>query len=258
MGRTRYNRREPAQEARMARPRIGITRGLSPSKPVDEVPGSYLRYHERVREAGGEPVDLHPALDAPPDRLVADLDGVVICGGPDVNPSRFGEDAHAETYGIDDARDALELGVIGAALARDLPVLAICRGHQVLNVALGGPLLQHIDGDGHRAHDGGWGDSRYHDITIAPGSKLHALLGRDQMQTNSRHHQAITRDGLAPGLVPTAWSPDGLVEGLESTAHRWVVGVQWHPEREEVMDAFRPLFADFVAAAGVRVTVSAD
>jgi putative glutamine amidotransferase len=242
----------------MPRPRIGVTRSLSPSKPADEVPGSYLRYHDRVREAGGDPVDLHPAMAIPPEQLVADLDGVVICGGPDVNPSRFGQDAHPETYGVDDARDALELGVLRAALARDLPVFAICRGHQVLNVALGGPLLQHIDGDGHRAHDGGMGESRFHDIMIERGSKLYALLGRERMQTNSRHHQAVTVAGIAPGLVATATSPDGLVEGLESPAHRWVVGVQWHPEREEVMDAFRPLFTEFVAAARVQTSVSAD
>lgn len=241
----------------MARPRIGITRGLSPTRPAGEIPNAYQRYHDRVREAGGEPVDLHPALGAPPEHLVAHLDGVVICGGPDINPSLYGQKPHPKTYGIDDARDALELGVIRAALARDLPVFAICRGHQALNVALGGPLLQHIEGDGHSA-DETTGESRFHDITIAPGSKLYALLGHERMPANSRHHQAVTQDGVAPGLVPTAWSPDGLVEGLESRGHRWVVGVQWHPEREEVMDAFRPLFADFVAAARAQMAVSAE
>jgi putative glutamine amidotransferase len=242
----------------MAVPRIGITRGLSPTKRVDEIPGSYQKYHDRVREAGGEPVDLHPALGAAPERLIDGLDGVVICGGPDVNPAVFGQALHPETAGIDDARDALELGVIRAALTRDLPVFAICRGHQVLNVALGGPLLQHIEGDGHRAHDGGMGESRFHDLLIEDGSKLATLLRRREMVTNSRHHQAVTRDGIAPGLVPTAYSPDGLIEGMESPSHRWVIGVQWHPERDEVKDAFRPLFDDFVAAALARVSVSAD
>lgn len=233
----------------MAPPRIGVTRGLSSTKPAGEIPSVYQKYHDRVREAGGEPVDLHPGLGVPPERLLDSLDGVVICGGPDINPARYGQQQHPETAGIDDARDALELGVIKAALARDLPVFAICRGHQALNVACGGPLLQHIEGDGHRAHDGGMGDSRFHDIKIETGSRLAGLLAQRWMKTNSRHHQAVTRDGVAPGLVPTAYSPDGLVEGLESPSHRWVVGVQWHPERDEVKDAFRPLFDAFVSVA---------
>ena len=239
----------------MAQPRIGVTRGLSPTKPVDEIPFTYQKYHDRVRESGGEPVDLHPALGAPYARLIEGLDGVVICGGPDVNPSIYGQEPHPETAGIDDGRDALEIAMITEAMARDLPVFAICRGHQILNVALGGPLLQHIEGDSHRAHDGGAGDSRFHDLLIEPGTKLHALLGQERMETNSRHHQAVTTDGIAPGLLPTAFSPDGLVEAMEHPAYRWVVGVQWHPERDEVKDAFRPLFADFVAQAAARVSV---
>lgn len=237
----------------MSRPRIGITRSLSPTKAVDEVPRGYQSYHVRVREAGGEPVDLHPVLDVSPEALLDGLDGVVIAGGPDLDPIEYGAEKHPETNAITEEikrRDALELGLIRAALARDLPVFAICRGHQALNVARGGPLLQHIEGDGHRAHDGGAGDSRWHEIDIAPDSKLGALLGERRMRTNSRHHQAVTRDGVAPGLMPTAWSvPDELVEGLESPSHRWVVGVQWHPERDEVKDAFRALFEAFLAEA---------
>jgi putative glutamine amidotransferase len=240
----------------MTRPRIGITRGLSSTKPVDEVPATYQNYHARVREAGGEPVDLHPALETPPEQLLDGLDGIVVSGGPDINPAVYGQDVHPETAGISDARDALELGLIRAAMARDLPVFAICRGHQALNVACGGPLLQHIEGDGHRAHDGGMGDSRFHDLAIAEDSKLARILGRTAMQTNSRHHQAVTQDGIAPGLIPTAWSPDGLVEGMESPAHRWVVGVQWHPERPEVMDDFRALFDEFIGVAAQQVAGS--
>jgi putative glutamine amidotransferase len=240
----------------MERPRIGITRSLSLKRAVDEIPFTYQSYHARVREAGGEPVDLHPALAVPPERLIEALDGLVICGGPDINPARYGQLPRPETAGIDDGRDALELALIQLAMARDLPLLAICRGHQALNVACGGPLLQHIEGDGHRAHAGGSGDSRFHDITIAAGSRLYRLLGARRMRANSRHHQAVTADGVAPGLVPTAWSPDGLVEGLESPAHRWLLGVQWHPERDEVKDAFRVLFDDFVRAAAARAAAT--
>lgn len=231
----------------MPLPRIGVSRGLSRSRPDGGIPSVYQQYHDRIREAGGEPVDLYPGLSAP-ERLLDDLGGVVICGGPDINPDRYGQDRHPETAGIDDARDALELGLLREAMARDLPAFAICRGHQALNVARGGPLLQHIEGDGHRAYGDGLSDSRFHDITLAPGSRLARLLGATSMRVNSRHHQAVTAEGVAPGLIPVAWSPDGLVEGLESPEHRWVVGVQWHPERDEVRAPFWPLFEDFVRA----------
>ncbi len=233
----------------MAAPRIGITRSLAPSLPVETVPFSYQKYHDRVREAGGEPVDLHPAMTAAAEQLLMDLDGVIISGGPDINPSRYDQEPHPETAGISDARDGLEIGLIQAAMARDLPVFCICRGHQALNVALGGPLLQHIDGDGHRALEGGAGDSRWHDIEVRAGTRLSALIGAGTIRTNSRHHQAVLPEALGDGLVISAMSPDGLVEGMESPAHRWVVGVQWHPERDEVEEPFRPLFRDFLDAA---------
>ena len=232
----------------MAGPRIGITRAVSSSKPVDQIPSYYHSYHARVREAGGEPVDLPAGRDPVAEGLFDTLDGVLIPGGADVNPTRYGERRHPQTVGINDDLDELELVVIRASLARDLPVFAICRGHQALNVACGGALLQHIEGDGHRAHDDG--TSRFHDVTIAAGSRLASLLGQRTMPANSRHHQAVTADTLAPGLVATAWSPDGLIEGLESPAHQWVVGVQWHPERDEVIADFRPLFEDFIRTAG--------
>ncbi len=240
----------------MERPRIGITRSLSSKRAVDDIPLTYQSYHARVREAGGEPVDLHPALAVPPERLTATLDGLVICGGPDINPARYGQTPHPETAGVDDARDALELGLIRLAIAQDVPLFAICRGHQALNVACGGPLLQHIEGDGHRALDGGTGESRFHDLIIAEGSRLHRLLGVRRVRVNSRHHQAVTADGVAAELVPTAWSSDGLVEGLESLSHRWLLGVQWHPERDEVKDIFQALFDDFVRAAAARAAVT--
>lgn len=229
----------------MSRPRIGITRSGS----ADRISPSYQSYHERIREAGGEPVDLYPAIGTAPQELVAGLDGLILTGGPDVAPHRYGAAPEPELGAVDEPRDALELGLLDAVLARDLPLLAICRGHQVLNVGFGGGLLQHIAGDGHRALDEGRGESRFHDVVVAQGSRLARLIGAGTVQTNSRHHQAVLADSIGAGLVVTALAADGTIEGLESPSHRWVLAVQWHPERDEVSARFRPLFEAFIAAA---------
>jgi len=231
----------------VAKPRIGITRSGS----AERISSSYQSYHDRIREAGGDPVDLFPTIDAPPAALIAGLDGLLVTGGPDVRPERYSAPPAPETDDGDPARDDLELGLLVEAMARDLPVLAICRGQQVLNVARGGALLQHIEGDGHRAFkndDGDW-ESRWHDVTIAEGSRLAGLIGAGQVHTNARHHQAVLEGGVGQGLVVTARAADGVIEGLEAPGHRWVLAVQWHPEREEVAARFRPLFEAFVAAA---------
>jgi putative glutamine amidotransferase len=234
------------EAAAVTKPRIGITR----SGPADRLPFTYQRYHDRIAEAGGEPVDIYPGFPTPANELIASLDGLVLCGGPDVAPARYGAEPHPETDEGDPPRDDTECALLAAALARDLPVLAICRGQQVLNVALGGGLLQHIEGDTHRALQDGSSESRWHQVLIEPGSELRRLVGEDRIQTNSRHHQAVLPDALGEGLVVTARAPDGIVEALEAPAYRWVVAVQWHPEREEVAERFRPLFEAFVTAAG--------
>lgn len=213
-----------------ARPRIGVTRW-------EDVPGERIKdYWKRIEEAGGKPVDLDGAqVD------VAALDGLILTGGLDVAPERYGETPHPKVKRGDPARDAFETELLADVLARDLPVLAICRGHQLLNVALGGRLLQHIEDGTHRADyktDGF--PSRWHTVRLAPGSRLRALLGDDEVEVNSRHHQAVLPETLAPGLTPVATSPDGIVEAVESEAHRWVLGVQWHAERPEPQ---RPSFS---------------
>ena len=128
------------------------------------------------------------------------------------------------------ARDAMELTLLRQALEQDLPVLAICRGLQLLNVCLGGSLLQHIDNGLHVAGEDG---SAWHEVSVEDGTKLHGVLDATRVVVNSRHHQAVTPDRLAPGLRITAMSVDGLVEGVEGLSQRWLVGVQWHPERLE-------------------------
>lgn len=229
----------------MTKPRIGITRSGS----ADRISASYQSYHDRILEAGGEPVDLHAGLTSPHARIAAELDGLLLSGGPDVIPARYGAEKAPETDAGHLERDELELGLLREALARDLPVLAICRGQQVLNVGCGGSLIQHIADDTHRALNGGMGDSRWHDVRVEPGTKLAEIAGALSVQTNSRHHQAVPEDGLGDDLIVTARTADGVVEGIEAPRYRWVVGVQWHPERDEIATRFRPLFTAFLDAA---------
>jgi putative glutamine amidotransferase len=173
------------------------------------------------------PVELDDAEAA--ERL-AGLDGLVLVGGGDIDPARYGEERRPEVASVSAARDAFELPVARAAIALGMPTLAICRGLQVLNVALGGSLEQHIGGrDGllaHRAADGK--DGVTHDVRILPGSRLAEAMGVERARCFSYHHQALAR--LAPGLRPVAWSDDGLVEAAELDDDGWVVGIQWHPE----------------------------
>jgi putative glutamine amidotransferase len=236
------------------RPRIAITRW-------EKVPGENIaEYHRRVREAGGEPLDL--CIDFVVDRGLRCVDtlggatGFILTGGVDVDPALYGEAPHPRVKRTDRTRDEFERVLLQQALAHDLPILAICRGHQLLNVAFGGGLLQHVDGDGHRADYGSEGfPSRWHEVAVRQGSRLHAVLGTASALVNSRHHQAVTPERLAPRLEVVARSPDGLVEGVETLAHGWVVGVQWHPERPEPQqDGFAELsallFAELVRQAG--------
>jgi putative glutamine amidotransferase len=135
--------------------------------------------------------------------------------------------------------------LLEGALDSDLPVLAICRGHQLLNVAMGGSLLQHIEDDGHRWAENG--ESSWHDIALDPG-RLEGVYGSAPVKVNSRHHQGITEGQVAKGLRPVATAHDGFVEAAESESHRWVVGVQWHPERPEIRKQSMVLFEAFVRA----------
>lgn len=197
------------------------------------------QYLAALRGAGFEVIALDPG-----DEPTLDFDALCLTGGGDIEPSRYGERAAAETEDVDPARDDLELVLLRAALDRDIPVLGICRGFQLINVALGGKLLQHVEG-----HTRSLGELHPHSATAAPGSRYAAACGDRAHGVNSSHHQAVTDDLLAPGLVPTV-RIDGFVEAFEDPGHRWVVAVQWHPERtDQVSDDAARIFGAFADAA---------
>ncbi len=233
-------------------PRIGVTNWS------DVAPEALERYHARVREAGGEVVDLAEAAAGRAAALAPSLDALMLTGGIDVDPATYGAERHVKVKETSPERDAMELAFLEEALRRDVPVLAICRGHQIMNVGFGGTLLQHIDSGQHRADFATPGyPSRWHRVRLDGGTRLAAAYGATEFAVNSRHHQAVTTACLAPGLRPIAFADDHggeLVEGCESEQHRWVVSVQWHPERPEAHEAtfaplMRRLFDAFVAEA---------
>ncbi|HUF65812.1 MAG TPA: gamma-glutamyl-gamma-aminobutyrate hydrolase family protein [Gemmatimonadaceae bacterium] len=177
--------------------------------------------------------------------------GLVLSGGGDLDPALYGEPLHPKANPPDATRDATELALIAAAKEAKAPVLAICRGIQAVNVALGGSLIQDISSelDSAIAHDAqGPREARTHEVAIMPGSRLARAVGSTKIAVNSLHHQSVGR--LAPGLLATGHSPDGVVEGLESADEWWLLGVQWHPEEmsgsEEPWD--RRLFEAFARA----------
>jgi putative glutamine amidotransferase len=171
------------------------------------------------------------------------FDGLCLTGGEDVEPARYGAQADPRTEPADPERDALELALLGLARERDLPVLGICRGFQVINVAYGGRLVQHIEG--HRERNG---PIVAHRVAPPAGSKLALACGTAEHAVNARHHQGVRPADLAPGLVPTVHI-DGLVEAYEDPARQWLVAVQWHPERDDVDPAAKGIFGAFAAAA---------
>jgi putative glutamine amidotransferase len=230
--------------------------GLSTSVTVDTVPeraytnASYIR---AVQQAGGVPVLLPPQLDVDSlETLWSRLDGLVLTGGGDLDPARFGEARHAAVYDVSAARDELELTLSRRALDDDVPVLAICRGIQVLNVALGGTLYQDIPSDIPEALQHSQKAPRHeatHPVKVmGEGTRLGAIVGDLELNVNSFHHQAIRK--LGDGLREVAWAPDGVIEGVELPGDGFVVGVQWHPEELVGHDrAARSLFAAVVDAA---------
>ncbi|MEZ4616181.1 MAG: gamma-glutamyl-gamma-aminobutyrate hydrolase family protein [Caldilineaceae bacterium] len=182
-----------------------------------------------------------------PAAVLDHLHGLILSGGGDVHPSYFGQELDgAETDRIDLRRDELELQLARQAMARDLPLFAICRGCQVLNVAAGGAMIQHFDG--HRSPKG---QTAFHDVAIAPGSRFHQIIGQELLSVNTFHHQGLDLSSMAPPFTPVALAQpdDWLVEAYESRSHRWLIGTQWHPERVFELDTgHRLLWESFLAA----------
>ena len=238
-------------------PLIGITAHhcTSVREETAAVEGQLAAYVAAVAGAGGAPV-LVP-LDLTEGALQAILDrlsGLVLPGGPDVAPAIYGEAPHPCLGRVDDALDRTELVMVRWAIEADRPLLAICRGMHVLNVALGGTLYQDIPSqrpgalEHHRFGSRGYPpDDRAHDVDIAHSSRLATLLGSRQVTTNSRHHQAIKV--LAPQLTAVADTADGLVEAVEIPGAHFAIGVQWHPENLVQEPPARRLFEEFVQAA---------
>ena len=180
-------------------------------------------------------------------KLPKDAGGLLLMGGVDVNPKLYGEKPGEHTQPSQNDRDEHEKRLLEDALERDIPVLAICRGFQLLNVTMGGSLLQHIDDDFHVAQND---ESAWHEVIVSDkASRLAgAYEGEGKLRVNSRHHQGVTEPLLADDLRCVASSHDSYVEASESAAHRWTVGVQWHPERPEMRPDAGALFRAFVAA----------
>jgi putative glutamine amidotransferase len=223
------------------RPVIGITTYAEEAtwggwtEPAAFIPLAYVR---AVHRAGGRPL-LVPPVDDGIDETLDVLDAIVFSGGGDLDPGTYGADAHPETNEVSRERDGAELALLQAALARDMPVLAVCRGSQVLNVVRGGDLVQHLpEIVGHDRHRHEHGVMADHDVTVEAASRLGSILG-DHAPVKSSHHQGFGRIG--DGLRASAWAEDGTTEAVEDPSHRFALGVLWHPEEGEDYAIFAAL-----------------
>jgi putative glutamine amidotransferase len=225
----------------VARPVIGITSYAEQARwGVWDEPAALtpLAYVQAVEKAGGRALLIPPTNEGIEETLDA-LDGILFSGGSDLDPDLYGAEPHPETNGVRPERDRAELALLCAALDRDMPVLAVCRGSQILNVARGGDLVQHLPevvGDDKHKHTAGvFAD---HDVDLVAGTKVQEILG-DRAPVKSHHHQGYGR--LGEGLREAARAEDGTIEALEDPAKRFALGVLWHPEGGEDMALFEAL-----------------
>jgi len=243
-------------------PVIGITATLREvvdcvaKRPLGRFVQADFDYVEGVAEAGGVPVVLPPVAGArAAEDLLDGLDGLLLSGGSDLDPGYYGTEPVPELGVTMPERDAFEIALLEHALRRKIPILGICRGMQILNVALGGTLYQDLPSQmdhmvllGHRQETPKWQPT--HEVEVDGGSKVAEILGTDELKVNSYHHQAIK--DLASGLVAVACSPDGVIEAVESSnlSKRWMIGVQWHAEAmRDAGPEHRNLFEAHISAA---------
>jgi putative glutamine amidotransferase len=243
------------------RPLIGIT--TQTLQAIDGIPEGLpqsvvmnQRYYQAAAAAGAAPVLIPLLDDVDVLRAIYDgLDGIIIPGGVDVDPSTFGEGPHERLGRIDPARDEVELQLVKWAVDDGKPLLGLCRGLQVINVAMGGTLYQDLEAQYPNAlkHDyfptyGFERDYLAHEVALTPGTRFHHAMHAESLAVNSMHHQGIKQ--LGRSLAPAAVAPDGLIEAIESCDDSFLVGVQWHPEVFEATDPHAEhLFTDFLAAA---------
>lgn len=230
----------------MKPPRIGITTYGRSAGNRYTLPAEYV---DAVRRAGGLPLLIAPG-DTRIDDYLDLVDGLVLTGGGDIDPGHYGGSTHDTLYSVDRERDEMELQLVRAVLRRRTPTFGVCRGAQILNVAMGGSLIEHLPlevGETvlHRAPPR---EPTPHAVQVTPGSRLAAVLGTTELQPMSWHHQAIRR--LADGLEVVARAPDGTIEAVELPSHPWLIAVQWHPELTARTDPTQQrLFDALVAAA---------
>jgi putative glutamine amidotransferase len=235
------------------RPALAITTGYARDPDCGfELHTSYVR---SIEKAGGLPLIVAPGMPEDAPQLLDHVAGLLLTGGSDVDPSLFGEARQPTLKRVIPERDAFEIALCQDARRRDLPVLAICRGQQVLNVALGGTLYQDIASQVPGAIEHVGKGARWettHEAELLPGTRLRAILGQEMLAVNSFHHQAVKQ--VAEGLSVAARSPvDGVIEGLESRGHKFMLAVQWHPEDFVGHGSvFEPLFFALVEACGAR------
>jgi putative glutamine amidotransferase len=216
-------------------------------------------YRQAVLHVGGEVRVVDPSMEV--GEVIGSIDGLLLTGGEDVAPARYGEEPHPSVVDVDTARDEFEIALIGEARRRSLPIFAICRGIQMLNVACGGTLVQDIPSEVAGALEHSWTVPPHkpydlaHEVWVDKDTLLARLIRErlsdtDACEANSRHHQAVKQ--IAPGFRVSATAPDGVIEAIEDPAANFCLGVQWHPENFWRTGEFRPLFEGFLEAATQR------
>ena len=229
---------------------VNYTTAVSIANGSSAVLGPYPKICEKDEAAIPDDVPLRLHVDPDEPGLLDGACGLLLPGGGDVDPARYGQEPHPRTHNVHGLRDELEFSLVRDALALDMPVLAICRGMQLLNVFLGGSLEQHLaDDPGRLEHDRDRPRAEAaHELRLKDGSRLARMVGTERLPINSHHHQGLGR--VAPDLEEVGWSEDGVLEAVESKAHTWVLGVQWHPEAMAPLESRQlAIFRAFVGAS---------